>query len=282
MNAFFEISRDHNQQIYCELAENNSCNSHFHSNIEIVYLLEGEMQITINDRTHTLTRGCAAISGSYDIHSYKTMGSSKAWILILPIDSLKTFDNIFAKKRFNESFLDSGLYSRELESAIAHLKKYDETQPNVTAMGYMYVVLGIFIEHLGLSEHSLDSGPSELIRKILIYMDRHYLEKLTVETIAQKYGYGKTYISRMFNSQLGCGFSHYLNVLRSRHAAGLIRTTRENLDQIAYMSGFQSIRTFNRAFLDFYGMSPYEYRKKENYSTDADKEYLKYKNITGE
>lgn len=282
MNAFFEISRDHNRQIYCKLSENNNCNSHFHSNMEIVYVLDGEMQVTINGCTRRMTRGCTAVSGSYDTHSYKTVGRSKAWILILPIEALKVFDNIFSKNRLNGNFLDNGLYSRELESAIAHLVRYDEAAPNVTAIGYMYVALGILTEHIGLTDHTLDSGPAELIRNILMYMNRHYLENLSVETIAQKYGYSKTYISRMFNSQLGCGFNHYLNVLRSRHAAGLIRTTTENLDQIAYLSGFQSIRTFNRSFLDFYGMSPYEYRKRKDYSTDADKEYLKYQSLSDE
>ncbi|MBQ7364004.1 MAG: helix-turn-helix domain-containing protein, partial [Clostridia bacterium] len=74
------------------------------------------------------------------------------------------------------------------------------------------------------------------------------------------FGYHKDYLSKVFNNRIGCGFNRYVNLLRARHARHLIATSRKSLDEISLLSGFQCMKSFRRAFLEYYGKTPYEYR----------------------
>ncbi|MFR1499641.1 MAG: helix-turn-helix domain-containing protein, partial [Monoglobus pectinilyticus] len=67
--------------------------------------------------------------------------------------------------------------------------------------------------------------------------------------------------SRVFSNQIKVSFRTYLNVLRTNHAASLIKISDDNLEDIATDSGFESTRSFYRIFKDIYGVSPSQYRK---------------------
>ena len=280
MNAFFELSREYDKMLYCKRHDNNSCNPHFHSHIELVYVMNGEIEVTINNETRRLSKGSAAVSSSYDVHHYCTPENSQVYILLIPLDSVALIDNIMRGKTFSSPFMVSNPDTPAFEEAIKWLSHFDDTYASLTATGYLYVVLGILVARLGLSERRYEGGSTQLIRNILIYMDENYLEDISVDIVAHKFGYNKSYMSRFFNSHLGFGFSHYLNTLRSRHAARLIRMTDKSLDEILYLSGFGSVRTFNRSFKDFYNMAPTEYkRRRAHVETDADREidYFAYR-----
>ena len=276
MNAFFELSREYDKLLYCKRHENNGCNPHFHSHIEVVYVLSGELEVTINGEKRLLGAGSAAVSSSYDVHDYRTPEESTVYVLLIPLDSVSLLDNIMHGKTFCTPFMISNPDTPAFEEAIKWLGHFDDTYATLTATGDLYVILGILTDRLGLTERRHETGSTQLIRNILIYMDEHYLENINVDVIAQKFGYNKSYMSRFFNSHLGFGFNHYLNTLRSRHAARLIRMTDKSLDEILYMSGFGSVRTFNRSFKDFYGMAPTEYKRRRAHAeTDADREIEK-------
>lgn len=278
MKAFFELHRDINNAINCFESTNNACNPHFHSNIEILYLMEGSIEVTINGEKRTLSPGGASVAGSFDIHSYHTPSFSRCIILIIPTDMLDGFNIMARFADFSTSFLEPGARDRDMANAMERLVEFSGCRDSMIAKGYVYVVLGILAEQLGISD-TARSGSDFIIRDILVYLEQHYLEDLTIETLAKRYGYHKDYLSRLFNASIGCGFSHYLNILRSRHAAMLLRNTHQNLEEIAYQSGFNSTRTFYRAFQGFYGMTPTVYRRMEVPENDADRELTQVGNL---
>ncbi len=276
MNAFFELSRDQDNLFACLDRTNNWCDPHFHSNIEVVYVLKGSMEITINGQTRVLHRRDLAVSNSYEIHTYNTPVSSHCKILLIPTDMVNSFILQSQGKTFATPFLPAGDHDRRLREVIYNLAEFDESDTSLMLKGYLYVLLGLLSEKLGLTDQNYRSGASDLIRKILIYLEQHYTESLTIEGIAHYYGYSKGYLSRLFNANLNCSFNHYLNLLRARHAARLIRNTAYSMDEIAYQSGFQSVRTFHRAFQKYYDTTPLDYKKKKvvDRSFDDELEYL--------
>ena len=93
-----------------------------------------------------------------------------------------------------------------------------------------------------------------------------YEEELKISDIANRFGYHKDYLSKIFNAGVGCGFNQYVNILRVKYAKGLIVQGELTLDEIGTASGFQSDLTFRRAFVDYYGQTPREYRKNLSYT----------------
>lgn len=263
MPAYFEMERDIDNVFTVMPHHNNVCAPHFHSNIEVVHVMGGELKATINGETQLLSDGWTSIAGSYDVHTYETPEYSDTRILIIPMDSVSRYNNLMQTSCFKNHFLEPGSYNEALRAAIKELEPYSGKKNCLVSVGYLYVILGILTSKLGIKPIDKDAGSASLIRHVLFYIERHYLEPLTLSDIAVKFGYNKCYMSRLFNSMLGCGFNKYINTLRVRHAAQLIRNTDSSLDDISYQSGFQSVRNLNRYFKDYYQTTPKEYRNLE-------------------
>ena len=259
MSAYFEIARENDKRIDCFILEQNQCEPHFHSNLEMIYQLEGETEATINGKTRTLRPGEVSIAGSYDVHRYASLGTTRAILLIIPVSLVPSFALLAKGKTFTKHFLEDGEAGRQIREAAERLVVENGRPEPLVSKGYAYAILGILSRELGLGDQP-KTGSTDLAREILVYLEQHYLEDLNIEKLARGFGYNKDYLSRFFNSYLGCGFNRYLNLLRSRHAARLIDQTNQPLTDIAFQSGFGNYRTFNRAFSAAFGITPRDYK----------------------
>ena len=97
---------------------------------------------------------------------------------------------------------------------------------------------------------------------ILEHCAENYRGKITLESMEQSLSLNGCYISTLFMRRLGMGFHDYINSLRLSDACRLLTTTDESVSKIATEVGFGTSRTFNRVFLENFGMSPREYRIK--------------------
>ncbi len=73
-------------------------------------------------------------------------------------------------------------------------------------------------------------------------------------------GISKDYFSRTFRSVTGMNYSKWLNMIRLEKATELLADREKTLTEVAMLSGFQSISSFNRVFRAEKGMAPGEYR----------------------
>ena len=73
-------------------------------------------------------------------------------------------------------------------------------------------------------------------------------------------GISKDYFSRIFRNVTGMNYSKWLNTVRMEKATELLAEKDMTLTEIAMLSGFQSISSFNRVFRAEKGMAPGEYR----------------------
>ena len=66
----------------------------------------------------------------------------------------------------------------------------------------------------------------------------------------------KYYISHVFNKEIGISLPEYLNTLRIRDATMLLKEGDMSITDIAFAVGFNTLRSFNRRFLDHTGKTP--------------------------
>jgi AraC-like DNA-binding protein len=85
--------------------------------------------------------------------------------------------------------------------------------------------------------------------------------KLTLSELALRVGTNRTYLSNYINQTLHQTFFEYVNAIRLKHATQLLVSTNLTLEVIAERSGFNSLSTFRRCFIQTHNCSPSSYRK---------------------
>jgi AraC-like DNA-binding protein/mannose-6-phosphate isomerase-like protein (cupin superfamily) len=98
-------------------------------------------------------------------------------------------------------------------------------------------------------------------RQILKYMEQHYAEKISIETIANVTGFSESHFMKFFKSALGTSFTAYLNDYRLTMASRLLLASDDPIIGIAEDTGFDNLSYFNRSFKKKFGMTPSEFRK---------------------
>ncbi|MCR4807462.1 MAG: AraC family transcriptional regulator [Lachnospiraceae bacterium] len=85
-------------------------------------------------------------------------------------------------------------------------------------------------------------------------------DDLSQGAMAEMAGISRDYFSRIFKNVTGMNYSKWLNMIRLEKASELLAEGGRTLTEIAMLSGFQSIPSFNRVFREEKGMAPGEYR----------------------
>lgn len=100
------------------------------------------------------------------------------------------------------------------------------------------------------------------VEKIRLYMENHYMESITLESMSQQFFMEKTYLAHVFSRATGTSPIKYLSVVRIRKVKELLRFTNDTLAEIAKQTGFSTEQYLSRVFKDMEGIPPREYRKR--------------------
>ena len=93
MQAEFGLKRERQNRLYhCEY-ENDKGAFHFHSQIELYFVDDGEMEVVVGNHQRTLTKGQMSVAFSFDPHAYKTSHQSRSSVLIIPPHMCEEFVN---------------------------------------------------------------------------------------------------------------------------------------------------------------------------------------------
>lgn len=93
------------------------------------------------------------------------------------------------------------------------------------------------------------------------YIDRHYMEPITLELLAGQLNINPTYLSVVFKNELHMNYSKYLTMVRMEKAKELLRQCDRNLTQIAHAVGYNRTAYFSSVFKAYTGVKPMEYQR---------------------
>ncbi len=102
---------------------------------------------------------------------------------------------------------------------------------------------------------------SSVVRDCLNFVDFHYMEPLSLDSLAHKYSVNKNYLSSRFSKEVGMTLTDYINLTRVRRSLKLLSTTSLPMQDIAERCGFSDANYYTRIFKKIHGSTPNEYRK---------------------
>lgn len=264
VQARFGIRLDRHQKLRLADYHNGTGDFHFHSQIEICYVTEGEIDALVNDHLKRLKKGELSIALAYDTHRYLPVCDAYFSVLIIPPDICFEFETMLGGKTVANPFITGGEAVERIGACIAEIRENKKNQSAaLLTKGNLYTILGIIAQNVAFEDGAAASGGSDLVSKILLYIHGHYKEDISLSSIAAHFGYNASYVSGLFKSSINIGILRYINLLRLKNVLALLKEKEYSTETCALESGFRSVRTFYRAFREVFGCSPKEYLEKK-------------------
>jgi transcriptional regulator GlxA family with amidase domain len=95
---------------------------------------------------------------------------------------------------------------------------------------------------------------------VLQFVTANVTTPISLAAAAKLAGLERKYFSAFFHSKVGATFTEWVRMLRVSRAMELMRVRDDSIVRIAFAAGFQDVRTFERAFKRYVGVSPRAYR----------------------
>lgn len=155
--------------------------------------------------------------------------------------------------------------SADYEIPIDNLRKTAQClNDNLPEKEYIDTIIAPLIRMLELAyiKSNLNKTKNAGIDNVLRYINRHYAEDITLESVCDALSYSRSSISHTFKQVTGRSFREYLTEIRLRSAKSLLSHSKLSVTEISYAVGFSDSNYFSNVFKAQTGMPPTEYRKR--------------------
>lgn len=253
---------------------------HFHDCLEINYIIDGNGTNYIEDKQIELYQGDIYIINNLERHKAVARGDLK--MLVIVVEPSLVLSGNPGDYEFLEPFFQRNInFSNCIRKGEKHYHKLEEiilemwSEWNTKDEGFRLVLKALFMNLFAILYRHYKSNNSigieysdfrrsyERIKNSLDYIHNHFQGELSLEDIAQKSYMNRTYFSTLFKRVMGIGVNQYLESIRLEHAAKFIDSSDRKIMETCFESGFKSVSNFNRAFHNYYGVSPTEYRNQK-------------------
>ena len=257
-----------------------------HQQIEFVYILYGTLALGIGTELFHLEKGDFAVIFPGQIHHTQVFDDPEncaSMYLLAPPSLAGGFQEILKTKVPVSPLIKASdvhedirytlhaLYRDQTASERLAGKASCSAAPKLPAAGenelrstvhaaFIQLLLCRVLPLLTLTDRKESPG-MDLAARVSAYLENHFRENITLSSLARALYVSPYSVSRIFASAFRTNFNGYLNDIRVEYVCEMLRRTDKSVTEIYEDAGFESQRTFNRAFRERMRMSPREFRE---------------------
>lgn len=244
------------------------CNAHLHYHIELVYMLEGHSTVYIDYASYDIGPGDILIVFPNQVHRYVSMGGEKYYLMILNPDMLPELCDRIVKFRPSSAVIRGvGEKMPEMDFLARQICSLSESgRGNEDANDFNKLILhGYLLSFFGQIMRMMPppdepGEDSHAMQMIVNFCSKNFTKDLSLLTLERELHLNRYYISHLFNNKMQIRFNDYVNSLRISDACRRLRQSKMSITEISEIVGFNTLRTFNRAFYKQMGFTPSAYR----------------------
>lgn len=278
------------------ISNDNTYPAHLHRQVELMYVISGSLEIMMEEQSYPLQKGNLSVTFPDKIHALHTPDKSRVLLMVFDIEFLQDFRTAFSDYLPKNPILDINQLTEHGKNALSWLislaknmnatadmpdihslpihpiisdtskivDEQNDISPNLLyTKSYLSILLTDIFSAIFLQKRETYSDKN-ICENILIYLDKHFQENVSLESTAKALGISKFYLSQIFSNKLHTSFPSYVTARRLDYAEKLLSTTNKSITQISEDAGFLSQRTFFRSFQQAYQCTPHQYRKSHN------------------
>ena len=246
-----------NEAFRCRLHENSyNYPAHLHQFTEFAIILDGELEITVNDNKRVAKQGDIAVISPFAVHSFSTPKYCKIWIAVFSDTYILDFN------------IQHGLHKKDFiftptKSLFNYVEEHFINMPEInlhSIRACVYTLLEEYSRFVPSEEQKKEK--QNILADIFRYMSNNFKENISLKTLAQELNYSTRNVSKTLSTLPNINFYTILTSLRIEHSKQLIlNNDNARIIDIALECGFSTERSFHRSFKKSTGMTPLEYKR---------------------
>lgn len=218
---------------------------HVHNAAEFKFITYGDYYMNIGGEERVCHQGEAAFVNPRKVHSYRSIGDSENYVLVVDNEILKA---VCPKGKTFRVYMGENAHFGEIKELLeATIEKWDSMN-KYERRGFVFRLLGMVLEYYDVTE-AVHDKKDDIAAQILEYIESNYNKEITLEMLSDKFGYSKNYFSNLFNKTIKMKLREYLNRCRINNAVRIIKEDPKlPLWSVAEKVGYDSFVTFYRSY----------------------------------
>lgn len=255
-------------------SEKNTVKEHHHETYQILYVLEDEGEVRIDDESFSFNPDHVAFIRPYCKHSI--LAHSKLAILVLEFDPTVLDSDIhqeLLREYLNQSKLIkvNQFAAMEIRQLLRKMLYQQSLGDSINCIGLrVYLLEILYLLCYSLQDSKITDANTLRADRLKKYIDTNYYNVMNAGDISSKLGVSIRHVNTIFKDQYGMTPLQYLTEVRLETAKKLLLETDKDIISICFEVGFESLSTFYRTFQKFTHVSPNKYRTSHKYNSSLE------------
>lgn len=267
-----DVAETTNVKFYTSVDQGSYIPIHWHRAVEIIYLQEGSLDVTVESHTTVLSPGDCILINANVPHSTKCTQPNTSILLQIPLDFFEKYIPNVQQLLF---LWDIHTQNPVIQTKLSILKTILEQMQivnDIRPTGFLLRFNSLLFELLYQLYHSFSVQvfQSDLSQKkkdldrmndVLNYIAANYKRQISLEEIAEVAFLQPGYFCRFFKKRMGVTFLEYQNEYRLSFIYRDLLSTKDPVHQILERHGFSNYKLFRRMFHEHFGTTPTKIRQ---------------------
>ena len=247
--------------------------SHWHSEIELIRILEGTLNVKLYNREYIAQKGDFFVVNSETVHGAYPVDDCVYECIVLHMEMLSVQDS--GCRYFIDSVLNQEIsiteYNPKSDNPLNKAINNVFELMNSPSSGYKFKVIGALYELFGIivdCHHYSSSGaviPKDKnipkLKSVLTFIRGNYSKQISLNDMANCVGMSPKYFCSFFRNMTRKSPVEYLTSYRIERASRKLMNSDSSITDIAYECGFNDLSYFIKTFKSLKGVTPSKFRR---------------------
>ena len=238
--------------------------NHEHTSCEIMYVLMGTLEITVEDTIYNINGNTLVLIKSRQRHKVKmtsTDGYRRYIAMINPWELRKQLvrPDLFALLTdISEKGIVVVRDVPQFCELFSEMTEIFEKGTNLyKELSVALAIVSVFYEQTrNKKERKPENSKQQFIKQIREYIEKHYADNIKISDIAKEKFISTGYLTHSFKEETGMSPREYLSHIRCTRAYELIKHTAMKFSAISAVTGFSCANDMSRKIREYYGLTP--------------------------
>ena len=247
----YEKSRDTAERFIAERYMSEGFYMHFHRNTELYCVCKGEVNVNVNGESRVLTNGQMAFISSLESHSYEADPRADITYFHIGMRYMAPYVKIYGEKRPARWLTDVPYNTSKIYPIVCTVIRDGPNMTELEKVCYGNLLLSAIVREYGFNEKCSIMRGGGGISEIIQYIYDNSDSDLSLEILADKFGYAPQVLSRKISACIDVDLRVFINDVRAQKVMMMRNDERYkdlSLMEIASRCGFNSVATFYRSY----------------------------------